>query len=80
MAAVKLVLKNYREAITYCDLVIREDPKNLKSHYRKAQCLIELDNFEDAEVVFAKLFEIDDKDREVNNLHKQLQQKVIFPF
>ena len=75
MAAVKLNMKDYYEAISYCDLVIRDHKANTKAHYRKAQSLIELDKYEDAQTVFNDLFAINKNDPDVENLYKKLEEK-----
>jgi hypothetical protein len=40
MAAVKLQQKDYHDAISYCDITLRQEAGNKKALYRKAQGFI----------------------------------------
>lgn len=78
MAAVKLQQKDYHDAISYCDITLRQDPNNQKALYRQAQAHIALDQFEDARTIFNTVLAKDKNQTDFIGLSKVLEEKVIF--
>lgn len=50
IALCHIQLKNYEQALSFADKVLAADPDNVKSLFRKGQCLMELNDLDDAKV------------------------------
>lgn len=76
MAAVKLQQKDYHDAISYCDITLRQEAGNKKALYRKAQGFIGLDQFEDARTIFDTVLGENKNQIDFVGLKKVLEEKV----
>lgn len=81
LAAVRIKLKNYPKAICLCDEVLKDDKKNVKALYRKAQAQKCLKNYDDALVSIsqaeslAKAKEVVELKNEIKKLLRVENQK-----
>merc|ERR1712190_643842 len=66
-AACYLKLKDYTEAKTACNAVLKEDKENVKATYRRAQAELGLKNYEECIRDCKKVVEIDPKNKEARS-------------
>merc|ERR1712039_1028856 len=72
-AACYLKLKDYIEAKTACNAVLKEDTQNVKAIYRRAQAELGLKNFFECIKDCRKVVELDPPNKEARALLKQAQ-------
>jgi len=72
-AMVHLKLQDFAEAKTACNLVLKDDARNVKALYRRAQSELGLKNFSDCSRDCKKVIEIDAQNKDARNLLKQAQ-------
>ena len=75
LAAVRIKLKNYVKAIDLCNEVIKDDKKNVKAYFRKAQAQKELKNYDNALESITKAEELS-KDTGIISLKKEIKQQL----
>lgn len=72
-AMVQLKLKDFAEAKITCDEVLKEDARNVKGLFRRAQANIGLKNFLDSMNDLKKLVAVDPQNKEARALYKEAQ-------
>jgi len=72
-AACLLKAKDFAEARTSCDNVLKEDAQNVKALFRKAQAEFGLKNFDESMRMLKKVVEIDPQNKEARALYKDAQ-------
>jgi len=72
-AMVHLKLQEFTEAKTACNAVLKDDARNVKATYRRAQAELGLKNFSDCIRDCKKVIEIDAQNKDARNLLKQAQ-------
>merc|ERR1712007_44662 len=72
-AACLLKLKEYAEAKKACDIVLKDEPNNVKAIFRKAQACYEMKDIQDCIRDLNHLIEIDAQNREARTLMKKAQ-------
>jgi len=72
-AACQLKVKDFSEARTSCDNVLKEDAQNVKALFRKAQAEYGLKNFDESMRIVKKVVEIDPQNKEARALYKDAQ-------
>jgi len=74
MAACKLHLKDWTEAINHCNLALQQDAKSEKAFYRMGQAYIGMAEYEKAEEKFNKVLEINSKNRAARTELQQIRK------
>jgi len=72
-AACQLKVKDFSEARTSCDNVLKEDAQNVKALFRKAQAEHGLKNFDESMRIVKKVVEIDPQNKDARVLYKDAQ-------
>lgn len=75
-AACNLELKNYRRCINDCKECLSRQPKNVKALFRAAKAYFAIGIFDDALKVLQFAISIDDKNAAVNQLLKNVEEKI----
>merc|ERR1712183_449028 len=76
LAACALKLEEFHAAVRSCDTVLKDDPRNLKALYRRAQACLATKEFEDAARDCKKILELEAGHKEAQVLlHKIAQLK-----
>jgi len=74
-----IYLKNYKEAISYCDRALREDAKNMKALFRKATANSDQKNYNEAldDLKTANAYHPDEKTiaTEMNKIQRLIQEE-----
>lgn len=77
LAACKLKLKDYEGTVEACNEVLELSAENVKALFRKGQALVNLNNWDEAEVVLKKASAMEPNDkgikRELENVKKAMQ-------
>jgi FK506-binding protein 4/5 len=77
MAACKLKLKDYKEAVKLTTKVLELESTNIKALYRRVQAYIELLDLDYAQADIKKALDLDPNNKEVKLEYKRLKQKQI---
>merc|ERR1712063_143797 len=72
-AACFLKVKEYAEAKKACDLVLKDEPNNVKAMFRKAQAHYEMKDIQDCIRDLKRLIEIDPQNKDARTLMKKAQ-------
>jgi len=72
-AACQLKVKDFSEARTSCDSVLKEDAQNVKALFRKAQAEYGLKNFDESMRIVKRVVELDPQNRNARALYKDAQ-------
>merc|ERR1719480_347493 len=72
-AACLLKAKDFAEARTSCDSVLKDDADNVKALLRKAQAEFGLKNFDETMRIVKKVVEVDPQNKEARALYKDAQ-------
>jgi len=72
-AACLLKVKDFSEAKTSCNSILKEDAQNVKALFRKAQAEFGLKNFDETMRIVKKIVEVDPQNKEARALYKDAQ-------
>jgi len=70
LAACLIKVKDFSQARTSCDNVLKDDAQNVKALFRKAQAEFGLKNFDESMRIAKKVVEVDPQNKEARGLYK----------